>query len=329
VNSIKYTCPRCAIHTCSLPCVRRHKQYAQCSGIRDPAEYRKRSQLATPSSLDQDFNFITSIERHVQRADDEILEKGIYLAPAGLHRSGGPRIKFEAEMRARNIKLIRAPQGLSRCKNNKSSLKGADLSWTVEWLPHDGRRRLQQVIETKTVIESFKSCFGKKGLGQKRKRDSESTFTRPEAPQPSQKNSSQQEENKENSAETPVMDNTNDKPVTPTPAHEPLEALHFYLHRPQTSSKITCLIPIEPTATWKELLTGRTVLEFPTIYVREEVTEALPPPFILERDYLQKHGEDVVVQQQVGPERVEKASQEPANLDPQKLLEMLSKDLQE
>ncbi|WVQ85317.1 hypothetical protein IAT38_007482 [Cryptococcus sp. DSM 104549] len=35
----KYTCPRCALRTCSLPCSRTHKERDACSGVRDPAKF--------------------------------------------------------------------------------------------------------------------------------------------------------------------------------------------------------------------------------------------------------------------------------------------------
>lgn len=35
----KYTCPRCLIHTCSVPCVKKHKLDTQCSGERDKTAY--------------------------------------------------------------------------------------------------------------------------------------------------------------------------------------------------------------------------------------------------------------------------------------------------
>ncbi|KAJ1477323.1 hypothetical protein T484DRAFT_1592098, partial [Baffinella frigidus] len=36
----KYKCPRCAKRTCSLKCVKAHKQADDCSGQRNRAEYR-------------------------------------------------------------------------------------------------------------------------------------------------------------------------------------------------------------------------------------------------------------------------------------------------
>ncbi|PYH73019.1 uncharacterized protein BO88DRAFT_441505 [Aspergillus vadensis CBS 113365] len=76
----KYRCPRCSTRTCSLPCTRRHKLWSQCSGIRDPAAYLRRSELATESAFDRDFNFITGIERSIERAGRDAENRGIDVA---------------------------------------------------------------------------------------------------------------------------------------------------------------------------------------------------------------------------------------------------------
>ncbi|PYH97988.1 hypothetical protein BO71DRAFT_372089 [Aspergillus ellipticus CBS 707.79] len=73
----KYRCPRCSTRTCSLPCTRRHKLWSQCSGIRDPAAYLRRNELATEASFDRDFNFITGIERSIERAGRDAENRGI------------------------------------------------------------------------------------------------------------------------------------------------------------------------------------------------------------------------------------------------------------
>jgi HIT zinc finger len=333
VNSIKYTCPRCSIHTCSLSCVKCHKQYAQCSGVRDPAAYRKRSELATPSSIDQDFNFITKVERSLKRADDEVTERGIHLAPAGLKRYGGPqKTKFESEVEMRGIKLIRAPQGLSRRKQNKSSWKGNALMWTVEWLPFNGDVRWQNVAESKTVGESFFAHYGRKGLSRKRKREPDESVSRQTRKQDDGEDIAKQEEVvlKMEAAAEIALSSAPEAEEAPQPAAErrqPLQDLHFYLHRPQTSSKLKCLIPIDSKATWKEILNGRTLLEFPTVYVREEPPEELTGPFILEQDYSQKHGEDLVVHTHPVLESTDDSTSSPSTLDSNKILEVLKQDL--
>jgi len=39
INKWKYTCPKCSIHTCSLPCVKTHKKEFDCDGKRDKVKY--------------------------------------------------------------------------------------------------------------------------------------------------------------------------------------------------------------------------------------------------------------------------------------------------
>ncbi|GFF26230.1 putative box C/D snoRNA protein SPCC613.07 [Aspergillus udagawae] len=150
INPPKYRCPRCSTRTCSLPCSRRHKLWSQCSGVRDPAAYLKRSELASESAFDRDFNFITKIERSLERAEREAEDRGISLngttaadpavlglehelgqdgpdAEAGRKRKRpeqGGFVKGEAAFLrgAQNagVSVIRAPRGLSRNKANAS-----------------------------------------------------------------------------------------------------------------------------------------------------------------------------------------------------------------
>lgn len=144
VNPPKYRCPRCSTRTCSLPCTRRHKLWSQCSGVRDPAAYLKRSELATEVAFDRDFNFITGIERTLERAERDVENRGIELARgqdpqgeegqddassgagAGRKRKHPTQglVKGEAGFlrgaEAGLVKVLRAPRGMSRNKQNTS-----------------------------------------------------------------------------------------------------------------------------------------------------------------------------------------------------------------
>ena len=67
---------------------------------------------------------------------------------------------------------------------------------------------------------------------------------------------------------------------------------HFFLLMPRTNSSRHVLIPLRSSSSLKDCLRGRTILEFPTIYV----FSALPPPvkdFILEQDYLKEEAAEV------------------------------------
>jgi hypothetical protein len=140
----KYRCPRCSTRTCSLQCSRRHKKWSQCSGVRDPASYLRRSELATPTAFDRDFNFITGIERGLERAERDAEDHGIPMdhdyacsleGKRSDHRTAGQRSQrrkragnssvgeddaFLRRVQATGTNLIRAPKGMTRSRQNGS-----------------------------------------------------------------------------------------------------------------------------------------------------------------------------------------------------------------
>ncbi|PKX97698.1 zinc finger HIT domain-containing protein [Aspergillus novofumigatus IBT 16806] len=187
----KYRCPRCSTRTCSLPCSRRHKLWSQCSGVRDPAAYLKRSELATESAFDRDFNFITKIERSLERAEREAEGRGIPLSgttaadPAVLgleHKLGQDGLDAEAGRKRKRpeqggfvkgeagflrgaqtagVRVIRAPRGMSRNKANASKWnpKHKCLSWTVEWITADGKKVTRNCVESCTLAEAYDRIY--------------------------------------------------------------------------------------------------------------------------------------------------------------------------
>ncbi|RMZ84846.1 hypothetical protein DV737_g1005, partial [Chaetothyriales sp. CBS 132003] len=240
-----------------------HKKRAQCSGVRNPGEYTRRSELATPAGFDRDFNFITGLERGLQRADDVLTERKIDLRPAANLRGWRGAVTLDNAAEERGVSLVRAPLGLSRRSENKSKVGGKEgniLVWTVEWISWNGKRRVQNFDERKTHLSPpVIAPGGKEGL-----------------------------EGKEQSA-TPCTAQSN----------AVLDHIHLYLHRPETTSKIKCLIPLSTSVTIKDALRGRRIVEFPTIYVRNEPPEQLPLPFMLESKYLEQYGEDIGGQAQL------------------------------
>ncbi|KKY14119.1 putative hit finger domain containing protein [Diplodia seriata] len=116
-NAPKYRCPRDSVRTCSLPCYKRHQQWAQCSGKRDPAAFVKRNELATPSGIDHDYNFLTGIERGLQRADEN--------AEAQSHKNKKyeqDQAKLQRYLQSNRIIVDRAPIGMTRQKTNRTRM---------------------------------------------------------------------------------------------------------------------------------------------------------------------------------------------------------------
>lgn len=328
MNAIKYTCPRCGIHTCSLPCVKKHKTWAQCSGVRNPAEYRKRAELATPASVDKDFNFIANVERAITKADNHVLERGIGLAPAHHLRPGALRPKVDLEIEERAIRVIRAPKGLSRAKQNKTHWVSQQKSvmWTVEWICPDGEKITGSSLEGRTLAEAYINTVGKKKIKRKRRLSGpDQTRTEPLSKMAKQEIDGPPQR-------SPIQeDGTEKEPQPPKSAEEQLlDGMHFYLHNPQTSSKFRCLVPLSASDTIRAALDGRTVLEYPTVYVKNESPEELEEPFISQDEYQKRHGDDIPINLALPLEEGELEETTEPNLPavlPEKVLEVLARDL--
>ena len=116
------------MRTCSLACSKRHKARAQCSGVRDPAAYVKKSELATPAAIDRDYNFLTAVERHLDRAEQDILERGMPpLVPDDFnfkkrHRWQKGEHNLSSAFQQARVRVKKAPIGLQRHKLNKTRL---------------------------------------------------------------------------------------------------------------------------------------------------------------------------------------------------------------
>lgn len=168
----KYTCPRCACQTCSLACVKTHKLRAACSGIRNPAAYLRSSELATPASIDRDYNFISRVQRDIERAEDDVAERGgVTLVPTRHALAGKGLSKLAIEYAAYGVTVVKAPTGLTRSKRNKThwDKRHGCVMWTVEWVLQNDQKVLANVRGGRTVGDAFTNGVGKRGLQRKRK----------------------------------------------------------------------------------------------------------------------------------------------------------------
>lgn len=86
----------------------------------------KKSQLATPAGIDHDFNFLTGIERNLERAEEEASRRGLDKEGAG-EATGNVYFTKQKKgelhpkvLEGAGITLIKAPKGLSRQRENNS-----------------------------------------------------------------------------------------------------------------------------------------------------------------------------------------------------------------
>ncbi|KAJ4354415.1 Box C/D snoRNA accumulation [Didymosphaeria variabile] len=326
----KYRCPGCSARTCSLPCYKRHQQWAQCDGKRDPTKFVKKSQLATPAGIDHDYNFLTGIERGLEKAEKQLEDPGLGSNPDPRRDAKG-RQPTDQHFAGAGVTVIRAPKGLSRQKDNKTHKnKQKNIVWTVEWIYEETSRILTQSSSAGTILQAqpFKPENKKRKRGveqsasasttQPIKQDDLSPIKLEEAASTVEQGNAQPEPSATGGPKPERLDpgaitgdgtardatTTKEDEVTVAsdnhrslrfdgPESEPLPPKYaFYLLRPRTSSNRHVLIRLEPTATLGECLRGRTVLEFPTIYVFPESTYPPQDKFMLEAEYLQQEGEE-------------------------------------
>ncbi|KAJ4472207.1 hypothetical protein J3R30DRAFT_3298962 [Lentinula aciculospora] len=138
-----YTCPRCRIRTCSLPCSSRHKTTTKCSGERDKAAYVKMRDY-TWGTLMSDYTYLEDVGRKVGEWG-AIIVKGAYANPqtgrdahgmrgrgmrggrvqrgrAGRH-TGGPKTKrdiLKTQLEMHDISMDLLPLGMERRQHNQS-----------------------------------------------------------------------------------------------------------------------------------------------------------------------------------------------------------------
>ncbi|POS82262.1 hypothetical protein EPUL_006855 [Erysiphe pulchra] len=335
-----YTCPRCLADTCSLSCSKRHKIWSSCNGIRDPTVYKPISQVATPSGIDHDYNFLHSIEHGISRSEKVLIEDLSLVSREELKRartgedeknSGRKRQKrYNSESQAefcisklaqeKNIQILRAPKGMRRNKENTTSWnrKRKIVDWQVEWLqigPTGTNRILHKVSGIKPIGDQYDSiceeerwikmtedekCEAKKRKIQKSK-DITAKRLRSAAEfllksplgllQDSERMTWNLTLNKDMSKET-----SREKEKVPTNTTRKYE---LYIHRPLTPASFPkVLAVIDPEKSLSEILAGRCILEFPTIYVFEKGSPSLFNKFMSEQEFIEATQKNYPNQQQ-------------------------------
>lgn len=356
----KYTCPRCAQRTCSLSCSRRHKLWANCSGIRDPTVYKPISQVATPSGIDHDYNFLHGIEVGRERAVREVVERRGLVSSEELKRARagegederirrgrggqrgrkhttGPRgreARGEVPLRKAfaelEIRVRSAPKQMKRNMDNATnwSKNQKCVNWTVEWIRvRDGivsSRLLSKALDRHPLTSVYADLLEeerRKGLTEEEKRQEKKRKAEEIKARSTKKAKVGLDYSSMPAAasvclscrpamlQDPSTGTWSLQPISSIASapentlsaseeiHPPVlpsgNSLSFYLHRPCTPSSFPkVLIPIDPTQPLSQILRRRLILDFPTIYIFDELRNGqLPDGFMFESEYMQAVGE--------------------------------------
>lgn len=123
----KYRCPGCDQQSCSLRCVQEHKRLHSCTG--------KRSRAAAK------YLPVTELTPEIILDDYWLLEDAAASAHL-LAKSHPPQATLKRPQRAalvkrcaeRNIHLALMPAEMARARHNQTQLRGDRLFWTIEWI---------------------------------------------------------------------------------------------------------------------------------------------------------------------------------------------------
>ncbi|CAG9466149.1 unnamed protein product [Pedinophyceae sp. YPF-701] len=145
----KYRCPRCSVRTCSLACVKRHKEETGCTGKRDRTAFVKVSDF-TDNHLLSDLRFIEEGQIEVDNAK----RRKAAPTPTNLPHHLAT-LKHQARLRGTEL-LFQQP-GMLKRKRNSTNYNGKKraIFWRVEldFLSADHTATTSRAPETTTLAD--------------------------------------------------------------------------------------------------------------------------------------------------------------------------------
>jgi|TARA_B110000967_G_scaffold39535_1_gene39272 hypothetical protein len=162
----KYKCPGCGIATCSLVCVKKHKQTGDgCSGKRKVGEFKDIREF-TDADLVSDYRFLEDalLEKDRAKRWRPTFKVGTETA-ARADRSPANSKTVDLLTRAasdRGTQLFCMPDGMQRRVANTTfyDRKRNLMQWRVEWLFHNSRGEANET-ETESDLTSEKDASKK------------------------------------------------------------------------------------------------------------------------------------------------------------------------
>ncbi|KAF2894344.1 hypothetical protein ILUMI_11822 [Ignelater luminosus] len=130
-NPAKYACPKCEVKTCSLRCVKIHKQELECDGTRDKTKYIPLNKF-TNLDLSSDYRLLEELTRNVISLKRNPARK--------FTRKNGelPKHLFKLRTAASSRKTILKflPRNFARHKRNTTYLnfKSNVVFWHIDWI---------------------------------------------------------------------------------------------------------------------------------------------------------------------------------------------------
>ncbi|KAK5632599.1 hypothetical protein RRF57_008313 [Xylaria bambusicola] len=312
----KYKCPRCSARTCSLSCVKKHKTWSSCSGERDPTTFVPLNKLKTDAGIDHDYNFLTSIERSVERAerilrgDRDILPQESPQPPPhkkARFNKGQSRGRTTVDegsrkwdrnvihrMRDLGIHVSSVPYGMTRFKENQTSWnrRTKTINWQVEWLLFEDSQSSPKRILHKTLDETALHVAFPDAVENDRQRhltDYERAEEKKLRKQLFFGQRPQDSTGMWQASSRPVQNQTDSSWRNSTDIDDIYASkskYRFLLLRPRNQPREPRrLVPLNSSEGLASLLPGQEIVEFPTIYVLSAGTSTLGEGYIIEEKH--------------------------------------------
>lgn len=319
----RYKCPRCAARTCSLPCVKKHKTWSSCNGERDPTAFVSLDKLKTDAGIDHDYNFLTKIERSVERAERVLREDRDILAQDDPKPPPYKKTRFNKgqsrgrttvddglrkwdrnaihRMRELGIHVSSVPYGMTRSKDNKTSWnrRTKTINWQVEWLffdtdrstATDDRPQAKRILHKALDETPLYAAFAEALEYNRQRQLTDSARAEEKKALRKQQTLAQWTQDPRTSTwqGSPCllqnhMDGSWSSSTTADSLYAAKTRRRFFLLNPKTPSREPQrLVLLDASENLASLLPGQEIVEFPTIYVLPAKNTGLGEGYIIEK----------------------------------------------
>lgn len=124
----KYCCPKCSTLSCSLTCVKKHKEQKSCDGVRDKTAFVSVDSFHE-KHLCSDLHFLEDMNRKIDNVSKAKKNYGrLYKKPINLEK-----LRWAARVRKTTLDIL--PIVFSKRKTSTTFLRYCDnkIFWRIEW----------------------------------------------------------------------------------------------------------------------------------------------------------------------------------------------------
>ncbi|XP_077573207.1 box C/D snoRNA protein 1 [Stigmatopora nigra] len=153
VEEAKYNCPACLKRSCSLPCVKKHKEKSRCSGVRNKTAFLKVSHMDEMALL-SDYRFLEDTGRIAGCAQRDNLISIPYKTNQAK--------KLTVKARMMNITLKTLPSTFTRRKENSTIFRYGEkvFMWHLKILfPQSGTEFSQRRVCDGLTLEEILTAY--------------------------------------------------------------------------------------------------------------------------------------------------------------------------